>query len=176
VPGFSCEGGSCVDRRVPCDLDEHCPKNHVCVAGTNGSFCRRVQVDCLEDFDCVDLARSCEDIDGDGSKECAGSFDPNQTPPDACLNSDCTNVSAPVCETAGAGSTTACGQYGLCLDDVDNTDCPSGFECVGLWPDGRKECVPSGGSCSNVSDCSVRQVCASPREGGTPSCQAGFVN
>ncbi|MDH3818412.1 MAG: hypothetical protein OES21_07350, partial [Myxococcales bacterium] len=30
VPGFSCEAGSCVDRRVPCDLDRDCPKNHTC--------------------------------------------------------------------------------------------------------------------------------------------------
>jgi hypothetical protein len=173
VPGFSCEGGSCVDRRLPCDVDDHCPKNHVCVGVTNGSFCRRVQIDCVADFDCVDLARSCEDIDGDDpdDKECAGSIDPNQTPPDACVNSECTDGSAPVCETAGAGSTTKCGQYGLCLLP---TDCASGFDCVGLWPDGHKECVRIGGSCSNVTDCPVQQVCASPREGGPPSCQAGF--
>ncbi|MDH3199276.1 MAG: hypothetical protein OEM15_00115 [Myxococcales bacterium] len=173
VPGFSCENGSCVDRRLPCDLDDHCPKNHVCVAGTNGSFCARVQVECVAEFDCAGLAPRCEDIDGDGNMECAGVFDANQSMPVACLNSDCADVSAPVCETAGAGSTTVCGQYGLCRDGAD---CATGFDCVGLWPDGRMECVPSGGSCSNVSDCPVRQVCASPREGGTPSCQAGFLN
>jgi hypothetical protein len=173
VPGFDCEGGACVDRRVPCDVDDHCPKNHVCVDATNGSFCRRVQIDCLADFDCVDLARSCVDIDGDGTDECAGSFDPNQTPPDACQNLECTDGLAPVCETAGAGSMTACGQYGLCLD---NTDCATGFDCVGLWPDGRKECVPSGGSCSSFTACPARQICASPRVGGTPSCQVGFLN
>jgi hypothetical protein len=171
VPGFSCEDGSCVDRRLPCDLDDHCPKNHVCVGATNGSFCSRVQVDCMEDFDCVDLSPRCEDIDVDGKKECAGVFDPNQVPSVACVNSMCTDTSAPVCEAAGAGSATQCGQYGLCLDDAD---CPAGFNCVGLWPDGRKECVPGGGSCSSFADCPVRQVCASPREGGVPSCQAGF--
>jgi hypothetical protein len=66
---------------------------------------------------------------------------------------------------------TQCGQYGLCLDDAD---CAAGFSCLGLWPDGRKECVPGGGSCSSVTDCPVQQVCASPREGGAPSCQAGY--
>jgi hypothetical protein len=147
------------------------PKNHVCVGATNGSFCSRVQVDCMEDFDCVDLSPRCEDIDVDGKKECAGVFDPNQVPSVACVNSMCTDTSAPVCEAAGAGSATQCGQYGLCLDDAD---CPAGFNCVGLWPDGRKECVPGGGSCSSFADCPVRQVCASPREGGVPSCQAGF--
>ncbi len=173
VPGFSCESGGCVDRRLPCDIDDHCPKNHVCVAGTNGSFCSRVQVDCIEDFDCVDLAPRCANVDGDlaQKKECAGVFDANQSMPVACVNADCTDGSAPVCETAGAGSMTQCGQYGLCLDGAD---CTAGFSCVGLWPDGRKECVPSGGSCSSFSDCPVREVCASPRNGGAPSCQAGF--
>jgi hypothetical protein len=171
VRGFSCEGGSCVDRRVPCTQDANCPKNHTCVGATNSSLCLRIQTDCLFEFDCVDVAPRCEDIDGDGNKECAGVFDANQPSPTACVNSDCTDGSAPVCETAGAGSSTQCGQYGLCLDGAD---CAAGFSCVGLWPDGRKECVPSGGDCSNVTDCPVQQVCASPREGGAPSCQAGY--
>ena len=33
--GFTCEDGSCVDRRVPCDLDQDCPKNHICDGTTN---------------------------------------------------------------------------------------------------------------------------------------------
>jgi hypothetical protein len=172
VLGFSCEGGSCVDRRVPCIQDVDCPKNHTCSGATNSGLCLRIQRDCLFEFDCTDVAPRCEDIDGDGNKECAGVFDPNQPSPVACVNSDCTDGSAPVCEAAGAGSSTQCGQYGLCLDDGD---CAAGFSCVGLWPDGRKECVPSGGSCSsNPTGCPVQQVCASPREGGAPSCQAGY--
>lgn len=171
VPGFSCENGSCVDRRVPCDIDSDCPKNHVCFGSLVGSeFCVRIQVDCFEEFDCLDLAPHCADIDGDGNTECAGVFDPIAPTLDTCLNADCTDPSAPVCEAATVGSTSECGQYGLCLDD---TDCAGGFSCVGLWPDGGKECVPSGGSCSSFADCPSQQVCASPREGGAPSCQAG---
>jgi hypothetical protein len=34
--------------------------------------------------------------------------------------------------------------------------------------------VPNGGSCSSFTDCPIRQVCASPRDGGAPSCQAGY--
>jgi hypothetical protein len=158
---------------VPCYLDEHCPKNHVC-GGTNSStFCLRVQRECLEDFDCVGLAQRCENIDGDPAekKECAGTLDPNDPDSSACLNAGCMDSLAPVCELASAGSTTQCGQYGLCLTDGD---CAVGFSCAGLWPDGRKECVPDGG-CSSSSECDVRQVCASARlEGGAPSCQAGY--
>jgi hypothetical protein len=172
VPGFSCENGACVDRRVPCDLDGDCPKNHVCLGSIASEFCVRIQRDCLEEFDCVGLAPSCEDIDGDGNKECAGVFDPNAPSLDTCLNSECGDSSAPVCEAASFDSTSECGQYGLCLSDGD---CAVGFSCASLWPDGRKECVPGGGSCSSFADCPIRQVCASPREGGAPSCQAGYV-
>lgn len=172
IPGFACENGSCVDRRVPCFFDEDCPKNHTCVDSRDARFCTRIQRDCAEEFDCVGLAPTCEDIDGDGNKECAGVLDPNAAPPTACVNAMCTDAAAPVCETATVGSTTQCGQYGLCLGDAD---CAAGFQCVGLWPDGRKECVPTGGSCSNFADCPVQEVCAAPREGGVAACQAGLT-
>ena len=171
VQGFSCEAGSCVDRRVPCDLDPDCPKNHTCLGTMTSTFCVRIQRDCIEEFDCIGLAPRCEDIDGDGNKECAGVFDPNQSSPTACVNSDCADAAAPVCETAAVGSATQCGQYGLCLDDAG---CAAGFDCLELWPDGRKECVPSGGSCSSFTDCPIQQTCAAPREGGAPNCQAGY--
>jgi hypothetical protein len=172
VLGFSCEAESCVDRRVPCDLDPDCPKNHTCLGTMYSSFCVRIQQGCLDEDDCIGLAPRCEDIDGDGNKECAGEFFPPWSPPVACVNSDCTDDSAPVCEAAGAGSSTRCGQHGLCLVDAD---CAAGFECVGLWPDGRKECVPGGGSCSsNPTECPEQQVCASSRLGGAPSCQVGY--
>ncbi len=172
VLGFACESGSCVDRRVPCDpQDDQCPKNHVCSSRVNSSFCRRIQQSCEAEFDCVDLAPRCEDIDGDLQKECAGTFNPNDPMSAACTNVQCSDPSAPVCEAASFGSTTQCGQYGLCLGDAD---CAAGFSCIALWPDGRKECVPAGGSCSSFADCPVQEVCASPRTGGVPSCQAGL--
>ena len=90
VLGFACENGSCVDRRVPCDpQDEQCPKNHVCGGTTNSNFCRRIQQECEFDFDCVDLAPRCEDIDGDSRKECAGTFDLNDPMSNACTNAQC---------------------------------------------------------------------------------------
>ena len=172
VPGFSCEAGSCVDRRVPCDLDRDCPKNHTCFGTTNSSFCVRIQRDCFEDFDCIGLAPRCEDIDSDGNKECAGTFDGNDPSSETCVNAlHCAGTSTPVCEVAGPGSTTQCGQYGLCRDDMG---CAAGFSCLELWPDGRKECVRSGGSCSSFTDCPIRQVCAAPREEGVPACQLGY--
>jgi len=172
VLGFACENGDCVDRRVPCDpQDEQCPKNHVCEGTTNSNFCRRIQQGCESDFDCVDLAPRCEDIDGDLKKECAGTFDLNDPESDACTNALCGNASAPVCEAASFGSTTQCGKYGLCLVDLD---CATNFHCASLWPDGRKECVPDGSGCSSFADCPAQQVCASPRGGGVPGCQAGL--
>ena len=173
VLGFTCENGSCFDRRVPCDLDEHCPKNHVCGGTASSTFCRRIQRACAEDFDCVDLAPRCENIDGDleEKKECAGTFDPNDSSSDACVNAQCSNPSFPVCEASSVSSKTQCGEYGLCLED---DDCEGGFSCVALWPDGRKECVPDGGSCASFEDCDAQQVCASPRTGGAPTCQVGY--
>jgi len=169
--GFSCEGGTCVDRRVPCADYTDCPKGHVCKSQPNSQFCARVNRNCDTEDDCGDLPTPwCADIDGDGNTECAGTPNPNDVPPaDACVNTDC-GGGTPVCEVSDISSLADCGQYGLCLV---NTDCAGGFECVGLWPDGRKECVELGGSCTNISDCPVQQVCASPRLGGPPSCQRG---
>jgi hypothetical protein len=169
VMGFSCEGGSCVDRRVPCILDEDCPMSHSCETPTTSTrFCARIHQTCFTEFDCDTLAPYCVDIDGDGSTECAGA--PNVVSP-ACMNSDCGSGS--VCEVSGVGSITVCGQYGLC---TGVSDCPGGFDCISLWADGRKECVPPGGGCDHVTDCQVQEVCASPRTGGAPNCQAGAVD
>jgi hypothetical protein len=168
VPGFSCEEGTCVDRRVPCYLDSDCPKSHICDRFDATGFCRRIHQSCESEGDCDRLAPRCADVDGDGTTECASAFDPNLPSPEACVNSMCSG-SAPVCEYDGGF--TDCGQYGLCKD---SSDCVAGFECIGLWPDGRKECVPVGGDCDHFDDCQVRQVCASPHAGGPPSCQAGL--
>ena len=158
-PGFSCEGGACVDRRLPCDDYTDCPKNHVCHAfsGASSSYCVRANRDCNVDTDC--------------RSECAGKLGASDA---ACVTSDpmCTG-SVPVCEAAPFGNAryAACSAYGLCLEDAD---CAAGFECVGLWQDGRAECVPvAGTTCNQVTDCPPQQVCAAPRSGGPPSCQSG---
>lgn len=174
-PGFSCESGACVDRRVPCDMPADCPKNHVCYTVQNAStssFCVSSFRTCrLPELDCSLLGSKCADVDGDGSSECTGERDGS-----TCVNAlHCAGTSDPVCELAGTGTTATCGDHGLCESNAD-CDTTADFECVALWQDGRKECVKSGGECVAVTDCPVQQVCAAPRNADppeSPSCQAG---
>jgi hypothetical protein len=178
-PGFSCEGEvgyeACVDRRMPCDGDGGCPKSHVCTSTQSSRYCIRTHRTCRLDEDCwAPLAAGlfCADVDNDGTKECVGGYgDPNS--PVLCVNADCPG-SAPVCESGSEASSASCGAYGLCGTNSD-CDLATGFVCVGLWQDGRKECVrpPIDGSCHKVTDCPLQQVCAAPRGGGPPSCQSG---
>jgi hypothetical protein len=171
APGFSCEGGACVDRRVPCDTYLDCPKSHVCASTSVSSYCVRTHRTCSEDTDCGGFAAAgsfCADVDNDGTKECVGELGSTG---EACVNASC-GSSAPVCESGAAPPAASCGDYGLCLGNGD-CDTGFGFVCVGLWQDGRKECVPSGGTCDQVTDCPPQQVCAAPRNGGSPRCQAG---
>lgn len=167
--GFSCEGGTCVDRRAACFLDDDCPVGHSCEQEGTSRFCVRVHEDCDIDEDCAGIAPYCVDIDGDGKTECAGELLGGSL---ACVNADCASPSAPVCEVSLVGSIADCGTRGLCIDD---DDCASGFDCVGLWPDGRKECVRPGGTCDELTDCPERTICGSPRtdEDAAPSCMAG---
>lgn len=51
-PGFSCEAGSCVDRRLPCDTYLDCPKSHLCVSTPVSSYCVRTHRTCRDDTDC----------------------------------------------------------------------------------------------------------------------------
>jgi hypothetical protein len=177
APGFSCEGSTCVDRRVPCVSTIDCPKSHVCHTwfGT-GSFCIGVYRTCETRGDClwagVNIGADCADVDGDLRKECTGTLTP---PAEPCVNALCSDTSQ-VCENgaAGQGVTAICGDYGLCIND---DDCRSGFECAELWQDGRKECVPTSGPSDDClvepTNCPLHRVCAAPRNGGRPSCQAG---
>jgi hypothetical protein len=173
-PGFSCEDFACVDRRMPCDSIFDCPKSHVCNFTPVSQYCIRTHRTCRADEDCwAPLAAGsfCADVDNDGTKECVG-----ERGGKACVNSDCVKASAPVCEAGGDETVAACGQYGLCQT---GGDCVDGFECVGLWQDGRKECVETPRTplpddyCQKVTDCPLQQVCAAPRSGGPPSCQSG---
>jgi len=172
APGFSCEGGKCFDRRVPCDdtFFPSCPKSHVCVTTGVASYCIRTHRTCDKPADCswlgVSVGEECENVDGDASntKECIGRVD-SVSP---CFNSVCGGGS--VCEPGVNATIASCGDYGLCLT---NNDCGAEFECAPLWQDGRKECVPTGGTCNQVTDCPLpNQVCAAPRSGGPPSCQS----
>jgi hypothetical protein len=174
VPGFSCEGQigqeTCIDRRVPCDTSFDCPKSHVCQTTPVSKYCVRVHRTCRVREDCtwlgVSVGEFCADVDADGRTECVGDRDGSGS---ACVNSVC---GGSVCQSAGILAT--CGDYGLCFDE---NDCGTGFSCVGLWQDGRKECVPTPGpgDCDQVTQCPLQQVCAAPRNGGPPSCQAGSV-
>jgi hypothetical protein len=169
APGFSCEDGACVDRRLPCDSYLDCPKSHLCTTTPTSRYCTRTHRTCRDDVDCGGFAAAgsfCADVDNDGAKECVGELGSTG---EACVNADC-GGSAPVCESGAAPPAAACGEYGLCLD---SNDCGVGFVCLSLWQDGRKECVLTGGTCDEVTDCPLHQVCAAPRNGGSPRCQAG---
>lgn len=189
APGFACECETCVDRRVPCGDSFDCPKSHICEYTPTSSFCVRIYRGCNEDNDCLPLAPRCADVDGDveGRKECTGDLRldypgllieevpvcVNQNAPTPSGTERCDSDSAPVCENGNfvSGENAECGTYGLCRDD---SDCTSTFECVALGADGRRECVPRGDrTCDSNRDCELNQVCASPRLGGTPRCQAG---
>lgn len=181
APGFTCECGVCVDRRVPCDIrSPNCPKSYTCEDTPTGAYCVRIYRDCNDANDCALLASACANVDGDGDgrKECAGQIDGvnacvNKGAPTPSGTSGCESDSAPICENGnfGSGDDAVCGVYGLCLSDAD---CTPDFECVALGTDGRKECVPRGPrTCDSNRDCELNQVCASPRLGGTPRCQAG---
>ena len=168
-PGVSCESGACVDRRMPCDSYLDCPKSHLCTTTSVSKYCTRTHRTCHDDTDCGGFAAAgsfCADVDNDGTKECVGELG---TSGEGCVNADC-GESAPVCEMGAAPTAASCGDYGLCRN---SGECDAGFECVGLWQDGRMECVPTGGTCDQVTDCPLQQVCAAPRNGGSPRCQAG---
>jgi hypothetical protein len=175
VLGFECEVGTCVDRRVPCILDDDCPMNHTCYGGQqNGDFCLRIHVGCDGEQQCVGRGLFCENVDGDelDTTECTGSIELNPES-GACTNDRCTEPGAPVCEAVGVSSVRQCGTHGLCRGP---SDCAAGFVCVELWPDERKECVREGGTCSSFADCPVNQICAASRDGDPPTCQVGNLD
>ena len=173
APGFSCEAGACVDRRLPCDDYLDCPKSHLCVSTPVSSYCVRTHRTCREDTDCGGFAAAgefCADVDGDGRRECVGAVETAPDVLEACVNADCA-ADGLVCESGASAPAVSCGEYGLCFDD---TDCAENFVCAALWQDGRKECVQAGGTCNAVTDCVLpHQVCAAPRNGGPPQCQVG---
>jgi len=168
VAGFACEGNTCVDRRAPCDSGVDCPHGFVCFfASPDQRFCRWISRPCADDLDCLTLGVPCGDADGDGLKECMPSLVPLGPDPVSCENSECADVLAPVCEPTIQGTSAVCGQFGPRLAFGD---CAQNFECRDLWGDGRTQCVLSGGSCVDSSECAPRSVCGSPRPSGPPAC------
>jgi hypothetical protein len=168
VAGFACEGGSCVDRRVPCTLAADCPHGFTCfVAAPDQRFCRRIQRPCADDIDCLVFGVPCGDADGDGAEECMPSLTPTVPSPASCDFTLCPEADSPVCETVPQGTRAVCGRFGACQDA---SQCAAGFECRDLWGDRRAECVLPGGFCVDSSDCGPRAVCATPRAGGAPTC------
>ncbi len=171
VAGFACEGGDCVDRRVPCSGELGCPHGYTCFfASPDQRFCRRVSQPCGDDLDCLVLGVLCGDSDGDEQKECMPSLTPNEPGAVSCDVTQCAEAAAPVCEISQDGLVAECGRFGACSAPVQ---CASGFQCRDLWGDGRSECVAGPGSCVDSSECALREVCASPRVGGAPTCIGG---
>jgi hypothetical protein len=170
VPGFACENGDCVDRRLPCSAPGDCPHGYRCFyASEDQRFCRRISQPCGDDFDCSVLGVLCGDANGDGTKECMPSRTPNAPDTAPCNVDQCADDAAPVCETTPEGTTAVCGAYGLC----STTDqCAAGFECRDLFGDGRAECVSGPGSCVDSRACDPPALCATPRSGGEPRCIA----
>lgn len=168
VAGFACEDGVCVDRRVPCFDLVDCPHGYACVfTSPDQRFCRRITRPCSDDLDCLVLGVPCGDADDDGRRECMPSLKPNEPDATSCDVSQCVEPEAPVCEITADGLIATCGRFGLCSAPVQ---CPVGFLCRDLWGDGRTECVAGPGSCVDSSECAIREVCGSPRDGGAPRC------
>ncbi|NOY90463.1 MAG: hypothetical protein GXP55_04575 [Deltaproteobacteria bacterium] len=150
--GFACEADACVDRRSPCSPALDCPRGYTCTGlGVGVPFCVPVHIPC--DGSCT--IGECFDVDGDGDTECIFGGE--------CLvSSEC--PTGQICGSVPAGT---CGDFGPCNAA---SGCPSGEECIDLASDGVPVCVPTGGTCSNDTDCALGQICAVPLAGGPPRC------
>lgn len=153
--GFACEGGACVDRRIPCVADG-CPFGFFCVTESGTDICARQSRPCGTDVGCGALA--CEDVNGDGARECNFS---------GTCTSNAMCAAGTVCAPRPVEQFASCGRYGPCRTAAD---CASGMACQDLWGDGVPECVDAGGACTRSADCAVGSVCATPLSGGPPSC------
>jgi hypothetical protein len=159
--GFSCDGSACVDRRIACGTATVCPKGYFCHSPpSRGSppFCVFVARPCATDEACFGFG-FCREITGAGRFFCETSIRP------CSLNSECT-VPGEVCGVDPEAVLSVCQQYGPC---ADGSDCAPGFRCVDLNSSGSPQCVPTTGCNSNL-DCTAPAVCASPPEGGPPTC------
>lgn len=162
APGFSCDAGVCTDRRIGCtlsDFDRTCPFNFFCEPRYGAPFCVRAMPRCESDGAC--LVGSCVDVDGDTRRECVG--------PGFCdATADCA-ADHLTCGVEPSRLSAECSTHGLCNTAAE---CGAGHACIDLWGDGQRECVETGGAspCARQSDCAEGQLCASPYEGGAPTC------
>jgi len=159
--GHSCDEGSCVNRRVPCDPESPaCPFGYFCNEldqQVAQPYCQRVYRAC-ETFDACPPFFSCVDVDGDGESECRANGG------DCDTFMDCPGE---VCGTTPE-SAGACQAQGPCAGEM--ISCPSGFECADVYGDGLVECVPTAGDCDVVQDCTPPGICGSLTEDGAMTC------
>lgn len=162
--GSACEGGSCVNRRIPCgSVLDNCPRGYVCGfnPGMASLACIVAQNRCTSAAQC-EAGFTCGDIDGDGMNECR--------PPGACdENADCT--SPLLCTVLSGSSISQCLPDGPCGGDP--SVCTGERECLDITSgEGPPRCeLP--GSCSSNSDCPEGQICAAGGYGDTLRCIGG---
>jgi hypothetical protein len=158
APGYSCDSGTCVNRRVDCEVDGDCPEGFRCATMLPvPAFCELAHRSCGNDDACP-VGFTCVDVDGDGGGECQfGSGE-------CSTNADCE-----ASETCGIGSVlaTRCGERGPC---TDADACAAGDRCLALMGGDDALCVPGAGSCESAADCPEGQLCGVPRGEATLRC------
>lgn len=161
--GFSCDGGSCVDRRVACARHVDCPFGFFCNDTDPWSrpFCARGSRRCDSFVGACPPFFSCVDVDGDGASECRRNGEACDT------NDDCPSR---VCGFDPSVGALACGSHGPCRNAGD---CGAGFTCADAWGDGVRECVPSGGTCATSDDCAELTICGAPTADEPRECVGG---
>lgn len=158
--GYACEGGSCANRRIACDMDvQLCPYGFYCLfpSYTAVGFCQKNTHRCDSDAACLG-SWECVDATGSSTLQCM--------PAAGCDTNAACSGDTPVCEVSPRGN-AGCGDRGPCASAAD---CDTGLECVDLWGDGLSECVPAGGSCGSVTDCAGPQICGSEGAADPPGC------
>ena len=158
--GFSCEGLTCIDRRVPCGIvPSDCPRGYACMSSvTSGqSFCSPLMARCVVTDQCAE-GLTCSDMDGDGDREC--------TPVGACeSNDDCNGDDR--CSLDPQSGQTECNLDGVC----GNGNCSDGRQCVDLSAGNAAPlCVVREGACSNDLECAAGEICAALNEFTPPQC------
>ncbi len=167
--GFACEGGSCVDRRLPCDPPGGCPLGYVCIrpAGSAVNFCVDMKRPCGSDGDCFSdpttgIIFRCLDVLGDGNRWCLPSGE-------CTSNVDCEPIENTTCGASPATGEARCNLTGLCVDEDDCVH--DRATCEDTHGTGVTECLPIG-SCTRDSDCPPGALCfdgPGPIDGGVPT-------